>query len=176
VNIAYLLNYVFVHLSGPGLKSAPMLYRLFLNSGSVIFDSLKASFVNRLRHCWKIFCQTFWEIRLKRSFEKLSLKVSGIFNGAEFIIFTALMKHKRRIFEKSAQHSYKLRVGKPNGMRVVSLWKSNLLCWKTVWKSEEIYGSCWKAFVGQNYLFLNFEKPPNALCGPSGGLLEFWSK
>jgi hypothetical protein len=48
---------------------------------------LKASFVNRLRRCCKIFCQVFWEIRLKRSFENLSREISGIFNGAEFIIF-----------------------------------------------------------------------------------------
>jgi hypothetical protein len=58
----------------------------------------------------------FVEIRLKRSYD-----TSGIFDGAEFVIFTALMEHKRRIFEKSARHSYKLRVGKPNGVRVVSL-------------------------------------------------------
>jgi hypothetical protein len=60
---------------------------------------------------------------LEALFEKLSLKISGIFNGAGFIIFTALMKHKRRILEKLARHSSYVRFGKPNGVRVVSLKK-----------------------------------------------------
>jgi hypothetical protein len=37
------------------------------------------------------------------------------------LFFTALMKHKRRIFDKMAQHSSYVRFGKPNGVRVVSL-------------------------------------------------------
>ncbi len=152
-------------------KRANVFAVFFLKFRIRSFVALRAPFVNRLRHLRKSYVKTFWEIRLKRLYN-----TSGIFDGVEFIIFTALKKHKRRIFEKSARHLCKLRFGKPNGVRVVLLWKSNFLCWKTVWKSEEIHGNCWKAYVGQNRLFLNFEKPPNALCGPVGGLLEFWSK
>jgi len=60
-----------------------------------------------------------------KPFEKIGLKrlynTSGNFDGAELIIFYRFEKHKRRIFEKSARHSLKLRICKPNGVRVVSL-------------------------------------------------------
>ena len=62
-------------LSGPGLKSAPMLYRLFLWFSIRNFVALRAHFVNRLRHLWKnLMSKSFEKIRLKRSYN-----TAGIF-------------------------------------------------------------------------------------------------
>ncbi len=46
--------------------------------------------------------------------------------------------------------------------------KVKLFVLKTVWKSEETHGSRWKAYVGQNRLFLNFEKLQTPSASPVG--------
>jgi hypothetical protein len=107
---------------------------------------------------------------LKRSFEKLSLKVSGIFNGAEFIIFTALMKHKRQIFEKLAG----ILVICALASRTVCEWsrcESKLFVLKNrVKKRSNPWEPLEKAHVDQKYPFLDFEKLLTQSECPSGGL------
>ena len=169
--IAYLLNCILFILSGSGFKKRANVFAVFFMYVRIRNTvALKSSFCKTV---WDIFensmSKPFEEIRLKRLFN-----TSGNFDGVEFIIFYRFEKHKRRIVRNRPGILFKLRVGNPNGVRVVSLWKKSFCVEnrvKKAKKSMEIIEMHTLVKIATFWTLKNLPRPQRALWGT----VEFWS-
>ncbi len=141
-------------------------------SGSVILNRFESIFRKENTvwdTAWEIRCQIFEKSAWSVHPRKWSLNCLNFLLEPGLLIFTALMKQKRRIFVKFSQHHFVYLRLKSRMVCEWSRWKRKLLrCKNWVRMQKLVNGSRWIAYIGQNHPFWTWKNPKQQSVSPVG--------